>query len=71
MLLCVCMYVYDKVYVLHVRSNERGLYACMPTFTIESRKLLLRGVFAVNKIKYVTSVEVLETVKEILLKGYY
>jgi hypothetical protein len=42
----------------------------MPAFTtIESRKLLLRGVFAVNKIKYLTSVEVLETIKEILLKG--
>jgi tRNA U55 pseudouridine synthase TruB len=44
----------------------------MPTFTsIEGRNLLLRGVFAVNKIKNVTSVEVVETVKNILLKGYY
>jgi len=44
----------------------------MPTLTsIESRSLLLRGVFAVNKIKYLTSVEVLETIKEIFLKGVW
>jgi hypothetical protein len=42
------------------------------TFTnVESWKLLQRGVFAVNKIKNLTSVEVLETLKEILLKGYH
>ena len=59
------------VYGLFQWCKECVLYACMPTFTsIESRSLLLRGVFAVNKIKYLTSVEVLETIKEILLKGY-
>jgi hypothetical protein len=49
----------------------RGIHTCAPTFTdFESRKRLLRGVFAVNKIKNLTSVEVLETIKETLLKGY-
>jgi hypothetical protein len=38
---------------------------------MQSRKLLQRGVFAVNKIKNLTSVEVLETIKGILLKGYH
>ena len=68
--MCVC--VVDSVCVMYQWRKEFGLCSCMPTFTsIESRRLLLRGVFAVNKIKYLTSVEVLETVKEILLKGYY
>ena len=70
--LCVCVLLCDNANELLKWCKECGLFACMPTFTsIESRRLLLRGVFAVNKIKYLTSVEVLETVKEILLKGYY
>ncbi|XP_023701672.1 probable tRNA pseudouridine synthase 1 isoform X2 [Cryptotermes secundus] len=53
-----------------VSRNVRFLSAFVPTFTnSECRKLLQRGVFAVNKIKNLTSVEVLETIKEILLKG--
>ena len=69
---CGNVRVCGNVYVLFKWCKEYGLYACMPTFTsLESRRLLLRGVFAVNKIKYLTSVEVLETIKEILLKGCY
>lgn len=55
-----------------VLRNMRQLCTFVPTFTnTESRKLLQRGVFAVNKVKNLTSVEVLEIIKEILLKGYH
>lgn len=55
-----------------VSRNVRSLCTFVPTFTnSECRKLLQQGVFAVNKIKNLTSVEVLETIKEILLKGYH
>lgn len=57
---------------MFVKCNIRRLYTFVPTITnTESRKVLLRGVFAVNKIKDLTSVEVLETIKDILLEGYY
>jgi hypothetical protein len=57
---------------MFVPRNCSGYYTFLPTTTnTEGRKVLLNGVFAVNKIKNLTSVEVLETVKEILLRGYY
>jgi hypothetical protein len=55
-----------------VLRNIRASCTYVQTFTnIERRKLLQHGVFAVNKIKNWTSVEVLEKIKEILLKGYH
>jgi hypothetical protein len=55
-----------------VLCSVRASCTSVPSFTnTECRKLLQRGVFAVNKIKNLTSVEVLETIKEILLKGYH
>jgi hypothetical protein len=57
---------------MFVQCGVRASNTFVQSFTnTESRELLQRGVFAVNKIKNLTSVEVLEAIKEILLKGYH